>query len=259
MAGPPTLLLSAAFALVSAGLYAYVGRVILRREVRGDARLASTLFATFWFALGGVTALGSANSVMGWMGVTEPAAYLTVMHAVFLILWVALWALLYYLGYLFTGSRRLLIPITAFYVAFYVWTLYLIASAGAPRVEVGEWTAAVKFATPPAPGSPASLAFAALLVVPVILGAGLYARLFFKVDGATQRYRIGMVSGTILAWFGSSLVASILQLGSSPWWQIASRFIGVAAGIMIYFAYRPPRWIRERYGIQSIDDERLAS
>lgn len=254
MAGPPTLLLSALFAIAAGAIYVYVGKVVHRRDVEGDARLAAQLFAMFWYVLGAITAGGSITTLAGWAGAREPALFLTLTHAVLLLLFAALWALLYYFVYLFLGSRKLLWPVTAFYVGMYVWTLYLIASQGAATVETSAWTVRLRFSAPLDPSTWQSRLFGVLLIAPPIIGAIAYARLFFQVDTPTQRYRIGMVAGTIIAWFSTSLIASVLQLGQAPWWQITSRIIGVAAAAAIYFAYRPPQWVRRRYGIHAIDD-----
>ena len=249
---PDTLLLVAAFSVVTAALYVYVGRVILRRHVEGDAKLASTLFATFWFGLGAATGVGSVITLLGWLGVTDLSIYLTVVQVTFLVIMVAVWALMYYLAYLFTGNRSLLIPISAYYLVFYAFTVYLIVLVDYQSVAVEEWR--VRLVAAAQPSRAISVAFGLALIVPPLIGAVAYARLFFKVEGATQRYRIGLVSGTILAWFGSSLAAQLFQANTSAWWQVASRAISVVAALLVYFAYRPPAWVRARYGIEATEE-----
>lgn len=253
MAGPNTLLLASAFAVITAAIYAYVGRVIIRRHVQGDARLASTLFATFWFGLGAATLFGSVNNVLGWAGVTDISVYVTIIQVSFLVIMIALWSLMYYLAYLFTGNRSLLVPISAFYLVFYAWLVYLIVLVDFDGLTVNEWNVQLHAANEAHPI--VGIVFALALIVPPLIGAIAYARLFFKVEGVTQRYRIGLVSGTIVAWFGSSLIVSVLQVGASPVWQVASRIIGVVAAMLVYFAYRPPGWVRARYGIEAAEEQ----
>lgn len=249
----PTLLLDSALQVATAIMYAYVGYVITRRPTTGDARLATNLFATWWVGLALTTLGGVANRVLGYLHVTDVALYTTITYAVFLALMISLWGLLYYLLYLFTGTRRWLWPVTAFYVALYVYTLYLIAVAKPIGVKVQAWSVTMEYANQPT-GWTVVVFFIALLV-PILLGAIGYARLYFRVEGRTPRYRIGMVSSTFVLWFGSSLVVTILQTNTSPAWQVMSRFIGLAAAVAIYFAYRPPAWVRARYGIRAIDEE----
>ncbi len=44
-------------------------------------------------------------------------------------------------------------------------------------------------------------------------------------------------------------------LAEQDWWQLASRFIGLAAALTILLAYLPPRWLKQRYDILSLSDE----
>lgn len=250
--GPDTLLLDAALVLTTAAIYAYVGVVTWRRRVGGEAQLASDLFATWWFALAATTIGGVATRLLGWAGVADLALYVTVSQVTLLGLCIALWGLLYYLLYLFSGNRKLIVPVSLFYVGFYSWLVYLTALRPPTGVTVEDWKVTLTYATT----LPSSVtgAFILLLILPPLLGAIAYARLFFRVEDRTQRYRIGLVSFTIVAWFGTTLAAYYLQLGPSFGWQVASRLIGLVAASLIYAAYRPPGWVRARWGVRGIDD-----
>lgn len=250
--GPPTLLLDAAIVLATAALYAYVGVVAWRRRVGGDAQLASDLFATWWFALAATTAAGVVTRLLGWAGVTDLGLYLTVSQISLLGLCIALWGLLYYLLYLFSGRKQLIVPVSIFYVAFYSWIVYLVTARPPIGVEVTDWSVRLTYATELS--SAALTAFILLLILPPLLGAIAYARLFFRVQDRTQRYRIGLVSFTIAAWFGTTLVVWILQVNQGFAWQVTSRLIGLAAAYLIYAAYRPPGWVRSRWGIRRVDE-----
>lgn len=250
--GPNTLLLDATLVLATAAIYAYVGVVTWRRRVGGEAQLASDLFATWWFALAATTAAGVATRMLGWAGVTDLALYLAVSQVTLLGLCIALWGLLYYLLYLFSGNRKLIVPVSLFYIGFYAWLVYLTASRAPTGVNVEEWKVTLTYATSVSSGVTAT--FILLLILPPLLGAIAYARLFFRVEDRTQRYRIGLVSFTIVAWFGTTLAVYFLQIGPSFGWQVASRLIGLAAAYLIYAAYRPPGWVRARWGVRSIDE-----
>jgi hypothetical protein len=246
------LLLNAAILIATGAVYAYVGLVTWRRRVGGEAQLASDLFATFWLALAATTAAGALPRIMAYLGVADLALYATITHVNIFAICIALWGLLYYLLYLFTGKRGTLIPVSIFYVLFYAWLVYILAVRTPTGLEVDGWNVRLTYATEIQ--GPVITAFALLLILPPVLGAAGYARLFFKVDDPTQRYRIGLVSFTILAWFGTILLVFFLQVGSGVWWQIASRLIGLAAAYLIYAAYRPPAWVRTRWGIRRIDE-----
>lgn len=249
---PATLLLDALMLLATAGVYAYVGRVTWRRRVGGEAQLASDLFATWWFAIAATTAGGALTRTLGYLGVEDLALYGTLSHVTLFSLYVGLWGLLYYLVYLFSGSRRLIVPISIFYTLLYAWTVYLVAMRQPTGLAVTEWNVRLTYATELA--APVATAFVLLLILPPVLGAVGYARLYFRVDDPTQRYRIGLVGFTIAAWFGTTLLVFLLQVGGGLWWQMGSRIIGLVAACLIYAAYRPPAWVRARWGVRAVDE-----
>jgi hypothetical protein len=94
-----------------------------------------------------------------------------------------------------------------------------------------------------------------LLVFPQIIGSLAYFTLFFRVKEATQKYRVALVSISILIWFLSAFLGSAAGLGQFDWWQIVTRLIGLAATLVILLAYRPLAWLKQRLGIISISDE----
>jgi hypothetical protein len=94
-----------------------------------------------------------------------------------------------------------------------------------------------------------------MLVLPQILGSLAYFMLYFRVKNVTQKYRVLLVSWSIIIWFLSTFLASISGLSDYDWWQIVSRLIGLGAALMIMQAYQPPSWIKQRFGVLSIADE----
>lgn len=253
MALDPVELARLMLVVTTAAVYAYVGRRLGQRSVAGEARLAWRLFVHWWYGVAAVTLLGAASTLLPLVGVRDGAVYLTLVYVTFLVLAYSLWALLYYLVYLFTGNRRVLYPISVFYVCFYVFVLYLIAASGlyydaaagelTPRNQLPSWLL---------------LVFGVLLVGPQIVGGIGYFRLFFKTDEPTQRYRIAIIAGSIVAWFSTSLIGQIpwgdSRVADLPHWQLFTRLVGLAAALAILAAYVPPRWVRERYGILSIEE-----
>ncbi|MHB1261420.1 MAG: hypothetical protein ACYC2H_06860 [Thermoplasmatota archaeon] len=63
------------------------------------------------------------------------------------------------------------------------------------------------------------------------------------------------MTGSIIVWFGSGVVATGAQVSDQLSYQLFSRLIGIAGALVILMAYKPPRWIRTRYRIRSIDDD----
>lgn len=248
----PTLLLDALFLLLTGTVYTFVGYVTSRRRIGGDAQLAVELFALWWYALGAITLMGVPIRVLAYADMLNLGIMVTYTHLVVLGICVALWALLYYLVYLFTGSRRWLVPISVLYTLVYLWILYLIVAARPESVNVTDWNILLVYANPFPRVT--SLILSLIISVPVVLAAGGYATLFFRVKGPTQRYRIGMVSFTIAAWFGSSVIAAALGINQDPTWIAASRLISLLSAVLIYAAYRPPGWVRRRWNVRAMGE-----
>lgn len=246
----PTLLIAAALHLLVAGVYAYVGRQMGRRQASSDGRLAISLFATWWYGLAGITALTALQDAAAGLGVTDLAFYQTVSQLWLAGLCAALFGLLYYLAYLFTGRRSLLVPIALVYATLYFALTYTLAYRDASAVVVGEWRVGLSYERDAAPGIGAALV--ALLIGPHLVGSLAYLSLYFKLPDRTQRYRVGMVAMSLLGWFSATFIASLLHFTQRTYWPIVSVALGLAAAVMILMAYAPPRFVRERFGIAAV-------
>lgn len=246
-------LLATLLSLATGAVYGYVGWRLSRRRVSGPSRLASGLFTAWWFTLCGFTLAGALVRLGAWAGVVDLPMYLTWTYLSLLAVCFALWALLYYLVYLLTGSRRLMTPLSVLYVLAYVAGVYVVSAGRAEALAVERWTVKLQYAQAPHPLA-ATLLLATILGPPIVAAAG-YFRLYFRVEGATQRYRVGLVSVTFLTWFLSAMLAAASELNRVEWWPVASGVIGLLAALLIYLAYRPPGYVRRRYGVRAVDEE----
>ena len=251
-----TLGFSVVASALTALLYLYVGSVIRKRVVSAEAKLAQSMFVLWWQALGYLSLLGAAALglyMAGGLDDTRIWLYQSYVSFVLLVLFVALWGLQFYLVYLYTGSKRWFAPLGVFYAVLFMATLALVSYAGTPQHIVDNgWF--IKTEPELKLGPAVGLGFVLVLVGPQVLAAIAYARLFRKTDDRTQKYRIAMVTGSILVWFGSSILATAAQVSTAGWWQIISRFISVFGALAILMAYKPPAWIR-KHGIRSISEE----
>ncbi len=246
-----TLLISALFSIVTAAIYGYVAARLRQRTISSaEARFAWQLFGLWWYCLAATTLLGSIQYLLGAFNMASLPFFVALTYVNILLICIALWGLLYYLVYLFTGSQRFLVPLTIFYVLYYLLLVYYITASGPAGVEITRWTTRLVYADP-IPGLFFTLILV-LLVFPQILAALAYFTLFFRMREATQRYRVLLVSWCIILWFGSSFAASLTGLSAEDWWQMASRLIGLGAALGILCAYFPPGIIRRRFGIASI-------
>ena len=252
-----THLISTLFSIASAAIYGYVAARLHQRTISDPAaRLAWQLFGLWWYSLAATTLVGGILHLLGAFNLVSLPFFVALTYINILLICIALWGLLYYLVYLFTGSQRFLVPLTIFYVLYYVLLVYYITVSDPIGVEIARWTTQLVY-THPLTGPFFALALV-LLVFPQILASLAYFTLFFRVREATQRYRVLLVSWCIILWFGSAFVASVAGLSREDWWQILSRLIGLGAALGILCAYLPPGIIRRRFGITSIAEQMQA-
>ena len=250
----PTLLFSALFALLAAGIYAYVGWRLSKRVISSSrAQLAWGSFTVWWYGLAATTLIGALLSLLGAVGFTSLPLFVTATYINLLIICLALCGLLYYLIYLFTGNSRSLILLAIFYLIYYVLLVYYITASTPGDVRVGRWNTTLVFHSPLT--GPFFVIILVLLLLPQIIGGLAYFTLYFRVSDLTQKYRVLLVSWSIIVWFISPLIAQAGGLAQQDWWQLTSRCIGLAAALTILMAYLPPRWLKQRYGILSLNDE----
>jgi MFS family permease len=162
--------------------------------------------------------------------------------------------LFYYLIFLFTGNSRWLKPLVALYTIFYILIIYIVTASHPVDVILEPWSTPLDYEFPPA--GPFVISLLVLLLASQLLGGLAYFTLYFQVPDVTQKYRILLVSWSIIIWFLSPFVGVALGLAEQDWWQLASRFLGLAAALTILMAYQPPQWLKQRYGILSLSDER---
>jgi hypothetical protein len=249
-----TLLLSALFALVAASIYAYVGWRLSKRIVSSsEARLAWQSFTVWWYGLAVTTLIGAFQNLFGAVGLTIVSLFITATYINLLTICVALWGLLYYLIYLFTGNSRLLVPLAIFYIIYYVLLVYYITASIPESINIDRWRTTLAYQA--SLTGPFFVVLIVLLLLPQIIGGFAYFTLYFRVTETTQKYRILLVSWSIIIWFLSPLAALAGGLAEQDWWQLVSRLIGLAAALTILIAYLPPRWLKQRYGIISLPDE----
>jgi hypothetical protein len=249
-----TLFIATAFALIGGITYIYIGWWLGKRVVSSaDSRLAWQAFTIWWFALAGTTLLGAFQNLLGALGHTELPLFVTAQYVNTLVACIALWGLVYYLIYLFTGNSRALVPLSIFYIIYYILLIYYYTASVPKNVEIGRWSATLVYEN--SLTGPFFVILAVLLLFPQILGSLAYFTLYFRVSDVTQKYRVLLVSWGIIFWFSSPLIGLAGEIAEQDWWQFASRFINLGTALVILMAYMPPRWLKQRYGIISLSDE----
>lgn len=248
----PTLLSMAAIGTASAFAFLAVGRLLGRRHVDGEARLAHQAFRLWWVSLALSTLLGSVlRDVLVAFGVTSLPLFIAAQYGNIALVCIALAGLLYYLVYVYSGRRGAWKPIVAFYVLYFAFLVSVIVQAHPIGVVAKRFSASLVYETPIAQ-HPMYPTLILLLVGPQILAALAYFLLVFRVEGTTARYRVSMVSLSILGWFGMTLVAAMTGMNQLPYWPVVSRLLGLTAAFMVFLAYRPPGFVRRSLGVRAV-------
>ena len=234
-----------------APLFAWVGWTHATRSVDDPAsRRATRFFALYWFAIAFDAMLAAVNLLAGALGGASGAFEETVTLAIYASISVMMSGLLYYLVFLFTGRTWALWPIIALYVAMFVVGVNVVVTSQPTGLRMTRWASAVTYTTDPAGVGAAVLGFAFLL--PPTIGALAYGAFMFRVHGATQRYRIALVSAGIFVWFVTSIVLGVKTLESSDVVQGWGRAVTLASILVVVAAYHPPAWVRRRWGIEPL-------
>ncbi|MDE1819215.1 MAG: hypothetical protein KGJ23_02720 [Euryarchaeota archaeon] len=248
-------LVSGSWDLASAGIYAVLAWTLSRRQVSAASRVANTQFAVWWGALSASTLIGSLESLYAafaapGLDVAASALLLTVA-----VICVALWGLVGYLIFVFTGRYHLL-PLTLVYVVYYVLLSsfvtarlvdYVATNGAAGAVSVVDGSVSLNFIT--TGGGAALDLLLAFLLLPEIVGAVLYLTLYRRTTDRTVRFRILMVGGGLLGWLGSSSILALVGASGSLAGLVFTRTTGVVAALAILMAFRPPEWVRTRFDL----------
>lgn len=247
----PTLLFGATLAALSAGVYFFVGRMLSRRhQASPEAGTAWHMFIVWWYGLAASSMSTAVLNLLGAFGITSLPLFTTFTLMNLFLICVALCGLMFYLLYLFTGNPRLLVSLAGFYFVYYFFLVYYIQARMPVGVMVERWRAVLEYQNQIQ--GPLFLVALLLLVFPQILGSLAYFMLYFQVKTVTQKYRVLLVSWSIIIWFLSTLLASLSGLAEQDWWQIVSRLIGLSASLVILMAYQPPSWVKRRFGVTAI-------
>lgn len=253
MAGEGTLVLDGLLGFVTALAFAFTGRALARRPVEGDARAAALAFAAWWGATSVVTALLGLARILAGLGLLTPSLLETNLHLVVLATCFGFACLAYYLLFAATGWKGLAWPLGAGYAAFYALTIGFLAWWDPIGHAVSPWSLHIVYATTPA-GWPFWLVVA-LLFLPPFLAVACYLRLYPHARSPTQRYRIALVSTSVLVLMASGVVASEVGVPRLDGLYPASRVAALAATVGILLAYVPPTWVQRRFRVQSVQEE----
>ncbi|MFA5861312.1 MAG: hypothetical protein WDA16_06410 [Candidatus Thermoplasmatota archaeon] len=248
------LLAASVVDVVSGAFFAFVGVLVSRKTVSREARLAARTFTVWWYALAGLTIVAGFANSGGLLGVftalageaaITPTIVLGSVFAWLLLSCIALWGLLHYLIYLFRG-KSLAVPLGVAYAVLFV-VFALVAIQQSPQgVVASRFGVRVAYERPVTGFALVMLLL--FLVLPQIGGTLAYASIYRRLEDPLMRYRVALVSTSLLAWLGLSLLAAVLRIETTDAWLVFARLLALASATAIMIAYAPPSFIRRRLG-----------
>lgn len=226
----PTLVAGSLLTFAAGALYAVVGvQLALRARTAGHA---VALHSLFWL---GVAFFGITDGLWSLaVPLLDPplAVGVTILHAKTLAGCAGFFGLLYYLTFLYTGGRRWLWPLLAFYVAVYVLVTYDSLAAQPIGQATQTWRSGLVYAHDS--GLFGLLSTLALFVPPVV-GAVAYARLLAHAIEPGVRARILTTSLALGVFFGGVALGWIVGF---PWWPPVEKALGIGSGAALAWAQR---------------------
>ncbi len=233
-------------ALLASVVYGLVVWTLRRKQVADDARPALRGFMLWWGGLAIVGLVSAYLSLVQDIGAFGLVGGRVVLYGLVALIMVMLAGLAYYLLYLYTG-RHSMLPLSAAFYAMLLVAFVVYVEAQQPAIVQGEWTYSQAFA----PSSLWSILIGVALVGPPLIAAGAYMALYRKAPDITIRYRILMVSGAFVVWFGWSVLSTFIRAAlnmAEPTFmmQVASQVLGLLAALAVLMAYLPPRFLQAR-------------
>lgn len=231
-----TLALSLGLNVGTAALLAYAGFLVLRRPAEEEAKRALLLFAVWWFSVAAVVLLGGSATMLSIAGLQSVGLQTLLGYLTAVPLTLALWSLLYYLIFIYTGRSSAIWPLTLAYGVFFVFEMYYFSSFADRSFQ--ETPYSIRFVAAQQPSAWVSVTFGLLLAVPILFVVVGYASLWFRTREPDVRRRIGLVSGAFALWFGVVLAAFLLGWDRQDWFPLAYQTPGLVAGALVVSAYR---------------------
>jgi hypothetical protein len=232
-------------------VYLYIGGRLARRTVSPESRVPAMQFVLFWVGLAASTALSGILSLIATFRIPPTSLAITFEYYDIVVVAAALWGLISYLYFLYTG-RSGLVPVTLLYVLEFGLLVYYVSASSPSGVNITYGQVVLAYHS--TLSGPITDIAVLILVIPEFVAGFAYLRLFFRTHDRTVRYRIALVSGGILGWFFLDFVDFGSLSGGNLLWIFVGEGLLLVASLIVLMAYYPPRFIRERFGIAGISE-----
>lgn len=227
----PTLLLGAGLDLLSFVLYARVGQLV-SRAIRRDEAHARDGFAIFWHGVALVNLLQAILILMAVAGRASDGIAEAFWQARIALALGSFGGIVYYLLYIWTGSRRWLFPTALFYITTFLLMMAWMAQSGSPSMKLDAWRVNLDYPTQ----SEGALYRTVVLMffLPPALAAASYALVLRHTKEPQRRRRVALVSVSLGAYF-TGLLIGYLDTDFAHW-GLVENLIGIAAAVIVMHA-----------------------
>lgn len=242
-------------------LYFFIGHSLGKKSFENNEDASAwRAYRTWWFGMSANTALNGLAVLLLGLGASYLPVFVMLSLGATLAAAAALWGLLTYLMYIFRGSHTASRWIAGFYIAFGLFLFVSIYVFHPIGITMGTWDPQVQYEN--APQGVFGLVYGVLLIVllslpPILASFGMFS-LYFKLSERSARFRSLLVPLGIFALFGLAyfipliLILVGINLSATSWWPLTIRLVGIAALMLIYFAYFPPAFIRRQLQVKGI-------
>ncbi|MEA3199411.1 MAG: hypothetical protein QOE90_839 [Thermoplasmata archaeon] len=241
-----TLAVEGLVQLATLASFAFVGNVLRARgSHEPGAGVATRAIVAWWWGLGAYLGMLGALDLLAFVGFAPYALHLAARIVGVALLALCAWGFSTYVLYLYGGPSRALFRLTAIYGALAALAFYAETWIDHPTgVVVSAWASGL---APPA--DPRLLqGVYAFFAIPLVASILAYASLFVRVREPLQRYRIALVSSSLLAWVVGGFVGASSG-GAAEF--VAVTLLGLLAAGAVVLAYHPPRWVLARIDPES--------
>jgi hypothetical protein len=237
--------------LVGAAVYFYVGDRLRRRPVPDRAKLPSLEFTVWWWGLAASATVGGVEGILWAFGALSLAVALTCTVVSLLVTAAALWGLVGYLTYLYTGKYRLL-EWSVFYTILFLSVLYYEFSLDPAGVTAAAGIPQLRYAHAATASVPELIYLVAAILLPEVVGIALYFSLIRKTTDRTLRYRIALVTLSLVLFFGFDIIGLPASVIPPVVWSLVKGAVEAGASVLSLIAYLPPAWIQRALRIASV-------
>lgn len=226
--------------LATSTAFLTVGRALGRGDRKGAERGAALAFRTWWTGIGAALAMEGLVTLLAAAGTLPVTMLVSVRYAGIVLVGAGFWGLTYYVSYLWMGRAGLRVPLAVLFGVLALALVLLVATHGPRGVDAREWAVLIAFETPLR--TPLYALIVAGFVLPPVVACVGYLSLWTKTSHRAQRYRIALVSLSVILYLVVGLVA---RLATSDRLLFANVALGApGTALAAWLAYHPPGAVR---------------